>query len=79
MYWRGKKEREVDFILKQGLPKPVAVEVKYQTKITSRYLYGVIDLKKITDSPTAIVLSRETLEVRGNVTIIPIWLFLLIA
>lgn len=22
LYWRGKKEREVDFVLKQGLPKP---------------------------------------------------------
>lgn len=78
MYWRGKKEREVDFVLKHGLPKPVAVEVKYQPKITSRDLYGVIDFKKITDSPSAIVLSKETLEVRGNVIIIPIWLFLLI-
>jgi predicted AAA+ superfamily ATPase len=56
-----------------------AVEVKYQPKITSRDLYGIIDFKKITDSSTAIVLSKETLEVRGNVHIIPIWLFLLIA
>lgn len=79
MYWRGKKDREVDFILKQSLPKPVAIEVKYQPSITSRDLFGVIDFKKVTDSPNAIILSKETLEVRGNVTIIPIWLFLLIA
>lgn len=79
MYWRGKKEREVDFVLKEGLPKPVAVEVKYQPKITTRDLYGVIDFKKITDSPNAIVLSKETLAARGNLTIIPIWLFLLLA
>jgi predicted AAA+ superfamily ATPase len=78
MYWRGKKDREIDFILKQGLPKPVAIEVKYQNKITSRDLYGVIDFKKITDSPNAIVLSKETLETRKNVTIIPIWLFLML-
>lgn len=69
MYWRGNKEREVDFVLKQGLPKPIAIEVKYQPKITTRDLYGVMDFKKITESPNAIVLSKETLEIRGNTTI----------
>ena len=78
MYWRGKRDREVDFILKEGLSKPAAVEVKYQPKITSRDTFGVIDFNKTTVSQNAIILSKETLEIRKNITIIPIWLFLLI-
>ena len=78
MYWRGKRDREVDFILKDGLSKPAAVEVKYQPKITSRDTFGVIDFNKTTVSQNAIILSKETLEIRKNITIIPIWLFLLI-
>ncbi|MDR0373623.1 MAG: ATP-binding protein [Nitrososphaerota archaeon] len=78
MYWRGKKGREVDFILKQSSSKPIAVELKYQSRITSRDFYGVIDFKKIVNSPNALILSKETLEVQNNVAIVPIWLFLLI-
>lgn len=77
-YWRGKKDREVDFILRQGLSKPAAIEVKYQPKITSRDTFGIIDFMKATGSSNAIILSKETLEIRKNITIIPIWLFLLI-
>jgi predicted AAA+ superfamily ATPase len=63
-YWRGKKDREVDFILSQGLSKPAAIEVKYQPKITSRDTFGIIDFMKATGSSNAIILSKETLETR---------------
>ncbi|MGD0451701.1 MAG: ATP-binding protein [Candidatus Bathyarchaeia archaeon] len=78
MYWRGKKDREVDFVINEGLPKPAAIEVKYQPKITTRDIFGVIDFTKASTSSNTIVLSKETLETRKNITIIPIWLFLLI-
>jgi len=78
MYWRGKKDREVDFILNEGLSKPAAIEVKYQAKITTRDMFGIIDFTKATSSTNTLVLSKESLEIRNNTTIIPIWLFLLI-
>jgi hypothetical protein len=77
-YWRGKKDREVDFILGTGLSEPAAIEIKYQKTIAARDTYGLIDFMKIAGSSNAIILSKETLETRRNITIIPIWLFLLI-
>jgi len=77
-YWRGKKDREVDFVLKTGMPECTAIEVKYQPTISKKDMFGVIDFKKASGSLNGIILSKETLEIRRNVTILPIWLFLLI-
>jgi predicted AAA+ superfamily ATPase len=81
LYWRGKKDREVDFVMTECLPKCAALEVKYQPTISKKDTFGVIDFKKATGSSSfsnGIILSKETLEVRRNITILPIWLFLLI-
>ena len=78
LYWRGKKEREVDFVMKECLPKCAAIEVKYQPTISKKDTFGAIDFMKVSGTSSAIILSKETLEVRRNITILPIWLFLLI-
>jgi hypothetical protein len=81
LYWRGKKDREVDFVMRECLPKCAAIEVKYQPTINRKDAYGIIDFKKASGASSfssGIILSKETLEVRRNVTILPIWLFLLI-
>jgi len=77
-YWRGKKDREVDFVLRADSSKAVPFEVKYQKTIGSEDLFGMIDFMKVSGSRGGIVLSKETLEVRRSVTIVPIWLFLLL-
>jgi len=78
LYWRGKKDREVDFVMRECLPKCAAVEVKYQPTINRRDMFGAIDFMKVSGSSSAIILSKETLEVRRKITVLPIWLFLLI-
>jgi len=78
LYWRGKKDREVDFVMRECLPKCAAVEVKYQPTINRRDMFGAIDFMKVSGSSNAIILSKETLEVRRRITVLPIWLFLLI-
>jgi len=81
LYWRGKKDREVDFVMRECLPKCAALEVKYQPTINRKDTYGIIDFKKASGASSfsnGIILSKQTLEVRRNVTILPIWLFLLI-
>ena len=78
LYWKGKKDREVDFVLRTSLPECTPIEVKYQSAINSKDTFGVIDFMKISGASGAIILSKETLEVRRNITILPIWLFLLI-
>jgi len=78
LYWRGRKDREVDFVLRAGMPKCAAIEVKYQPTISKKDTFGVIDFMKASGSTNGIILSKETLEIRRNITILPIWLFLLI-
>lgn len=78
LYWRGKKDREVDFVLRTGIPKCAALKVKYQPTISKKDTYGVIDFMKASGSPNGIILSKETLEIRRNIAILPIWLFLFI-
>jgi len=78
LYWRGKKDREVDFVIRDNPPECAAVEVKYQPTINRKDTFGVIDFMKASRTTNAIILSKQTLEVRRNITILPIWLFLLI-
>ena len=78
LYWRGKRNREVDFVMRGCLPKCAAIEVKYQPAINRKDMFGAIDFMKVSGSSNAIILSKETLEVRRKITILPIWLFLLI-
>jgi hypothetical protein len=78
LYWRGKKDREVDFVLRSGIPRGVAIEVKYQRAISNRDMFSVIDFMKVSGSRNGIILSKETLETRRGITILPIWLFLLL-
>jgi hypothetical protein len=78
LYWRGKRDREVDFVLRSGFSKGVPIEVKYQKTISNEDLFGVIDFMKISGSTNGIILSRDTLEVRRNIVVLPIWLFLLL-
>lgn len=77
-YWRGKKDREVDFVLRTEATKSVPIEVKYQRTISNKDLFGTIDFLKVSGSSKGIILSRETLETKRNIVILPVWLFLLL-
>ncbi len=68
----------MDFVLNSGALKEVPIEVKYQKTINSEDTFGVIDFLKVSGSQSGLILSKDVLEVRKNITILPVWLFLLI-
>jgi predicted AAA+ superfamily ATPase len=78
LYWRGKKDREVDFVVRTGDSECIPIEVKYQRTISSRDTFGIIDFMKASGASKGIILSKETLEIKRNITVLPIWLFLLL-
>ncbi len=65
-HWRG-REGEIDFLFGK---KPVFIEVKYQPRIFSD------DLKVLRKAGGGLLVSKETLEVRDNIRIVPLHLFL---
>lgn len=77
-YWRGKNDREVDFILCAPNKTVIPIEVKYQTNISRSDKYGLIDFTKNTKTTKGFIISKDTLESTGKITTIPAWLFLLL-
>jgi hypothetical protein len=75
-YWRGKKGREVDFVLRLNGDHHLPIEVKYQSEIGKSDRFGIIDFTKSSKSETGIILSRDKLEVKGKIVTLPVWLFL---
>src|SRR3990170_701296 len=76
-YWRNYRGQEVDIVMKV-LNRPVPLEVKYQPRITSADLGPALDfLEEFPKSPFGIVVTKETLERRGRVVLVPAPLFLL--
>lgn len=64
-FYFSQNSRELDFYLPK---EKIAMEVKYKDKITSE------DLKSLEVAPNnfkKILVSKDTLEIRGNITIIP--------
>lgn len=78
-YWRGNKDREVDFVMKGNDSKFFPIEVKYQRTIVREDKFGLIDLGKATGSKgKGVILSKNDLRDEGNAIIVPIWAFLFI-
>lgn len=77
-YWKSNKGREVDFVIKLDDDSAVPIEVKYQSGITKSDRFGLIDFKKSAGSKKGILLSKDTLEVKGKIVTLPVWLFLML-
>lgn len=78
-YWKSRKDREVDFVLRQFGSKYLPLELKYQKNITREDRFGLIDFSKVATSKTSgLILSRDRLEVKGKVVVVPVWLFLIL-
>jgi predicted AAA+ superfamily ATPase len=69
-FWRSSRDREVDFLA--GIrPNQVAVEVKYQSRVTAR------DTLTIRNAfGRGLVLSRHDLDLSGPVRVLPTAVFL---
>lgn len=76
-YWRSKKNHEMDFALKIN-KKFMPIELKYSSSIKKSDLIGIRSFMMKKRLKTGIVLSRDLLKQMGNITIIPVHIFLLI-
>ncbi|MYG33522.1 MAG: ATP-binding protein [Cenarchaeum sp. SB0677_bin_16] len=77
-YWRYGKDKEVDFVYNDGDGTEVPIEVKFQNRITSRDLDGLINFKRNTGQRNAILLSKDKLSLENEYVAIPVSLFLLL-
>lgn len=76
-FWRGKREREVDFVLRMNriyLP----IEVKFQPSIKRSDLYGIIDFEKGTGHGGGLILSKDKLQTREKISVVPLAFFLML-
>jgi len=76
-YWRGKNDREVDFIIKSD-DKIIPIELKYQNSIKKEDQYGLIDFKKASKVKHSLLLTKDKLAVSTESVLIPTSLFLLL-
>jgi len=77
MFWRGKKEREVDFVLRLN-EAYLPIEVKYQRGVRRSDLYGVIDFGKGTACKGGLVLSKDKFEAMNGFSVVPVAMFLML-
>lgn len=77
LYWKGKKGREVDFVLRMG-DRYLPIEVKFQSALKKSDLYGIIDFSKSMPGQRGIILSKDVLESKNKIIVVPIALFLLL-
>ena len=75
LYW--KNEREVDNVIVYGR-KAIPIEVKYQNSITSDDVIGLLDFQKEYKNPFGILITKNKLNLEGDIISIPLWYFLLI-
>jgi len=77
MFWRGKEDREVDFVV-GGDGTMIPIEVKFQEQIAKEDMYPLADFRKVTGTKGGIVLSKDMLEKRNGYSIVPVSTFLLL-
>jgi uncharacterized protein len=76
-YWKNKNGKEVDVIL-DIKNKPVAIEVKYKNTISSDDLKGINSFLTEKKTTFGIIITKDRLDQKENMILIPLWLFLLI-
>lgn len=75
-YWQDSREREVDMVLDLG-PRPVAIEVKYRTDVRGGDMRALESFLEEKSDGFGLLITRGTLERRGGVVLVPLWLFLM--
>ena len=77
MYWKGRRDKEVDFTLKVD-NKYVPIEVKFRKEIPKKELSGLYNFMKGGGSSKGIVITKDLLKSDKNLIFIPAYLFLVI-
>ncbi len=75
-YWKGKKE--VDFIVKNKDQSLTAINVCYLEEVEERELEGLNEFKKeFEKTKKLIIITKNREKVENNITLIPLWKWLL--
>jgi predicted AAA+ superfamily ATPase len=72
-YWHD--TYEVDLVI-ELLQKPLLIEVKYREGVSMEDLKGIVRFNEEFKPPVCIVVTKNQLEIHGNVVFIPLWLYL---
>jgi len=76
-YWNNKKGEEIDIIMEfHGIPIPI--ESKYKNKIEKKVINRVNNFVEEYKCPFGIIITKDTIDLKDNVLLIPLWIFLLI-
>jgi len=76
-YWTNKKGEEIDIIMEfHGIPIPI--ESKYKNKIEKKVINRVNNFVEEYKCPFGIIVTKDRLDLKGNVLLIPLRIFLLI-
>jgi predicted AAA+ superfamily ATPase len=74
-YWQGKAHGEVDFVVKMD-GKYLPVEVKYQSDLRKDDLQGLHEFAQGGKSYPGIIVTKDTLEIKEDITLVPCHLLL---
>ncbi|MCX6801971.1 MAG: ATP-binding protein [Candidatus Diapherotrites archaeon] len=74
-YW--KKNGEIDIIL-ESIKKCIPIEVKYSSDIKRKTIEEVNQFVEKYDCPFGLILTKDTLELKGKTILVPLWMYLLI-
>ncbi|MGC1932333.1 MAG: DUF4143 domain-containing protein [Candidatus Nitrosopolaris sp.] len=77
-YWKYGKQQEVDYVLNDGITLEIPIEVKFQNTITNRDSDGIINFKKLVHAKSALLLSKDQLNVSKEFVKIPVSMLLLL-
>ena len=76
-YWRNKNKNEIDIIFEYN-NIPIPIEVKYQQNIKKTDLTNIKNFLKTKKSPFGILITKNKMEIKENIIILPLWMFLMI-
>ena len=74
-YWKNKGE--IDIIL-EGVKKCIPIEVKYSSDIKRKTINEVNEFAEKHKCPFGLIHTKDTLELKGNTILVPLWMYLLI-
>lgn len=75
-YWRSQQGKEVDIVM-ELLRRPVPVEVKFRDRVPQSELSGIERFLDEHSCPFGLVITKDSLTARGDIVLLPLWLFLI--
>ena len=78
-YWKSRRGREVDFVVRTGEETVAPIEVKWQGRVRRDDMYGIFDFRKAAGGGGGgVVLSRDEAREHAGLAIVPAAVFALL-